>query len=496
MKHGKCAAMLMALLLTLTALTPAASAAPTTPILAHVPQNYSWPEGGVATYFCKAQEDDWGEIYQYEWYLEINGQTFDLEGDNEDWRKFAPGLNTGVYNHNTVTLDGVEAELNGAEIYCIVYSPSAWVETPHAIITVGAQDMRSAPEIVAPITEYCRQDEKITLSVDATSRSGGTDALSYQWYRTGTGRLQEIQAIVGANSRSYQPSFDDWSTFYYVCGVFDGVGTAYANYSYSNVIRVEVEAPPETIGLEILQKPTKTEYEIGQAPDLAGLRVRVTTSDGFFDAYNGEGLTVSPASFTQAGTQKVTVSYDGESASFEVTVKPGELAAPVITDQPVGGSFEFGQGAALEVGAAAEPGATLYFQWYECPDGTIDSARELPGATVSDYTAPETAGTHYYVCYVYACRDGVTSAGVPTDVVAITYPETNGEPTEATEPNGETAPTETAAETASEETAKSGKAKDDGNKLKIILIVSAVVLALAGAAVIGYAVTLAKKKKK
>lgn len=512
MKATRLFAAALALTLLLAALPLPLSAVSETPILTHVPQNYCWPEGSIATYYCKAEGDDWGTIYQYEWYLTVNGKTYDLNDPGSGWKSFAPGVNSGVYSGNTLTLDELQPAINGAELYCIVYSPSAWVESPHAIVSLGAADTFYPPEIEA-MTEYrCKQNETVTLSVETQSRSGNVsenkDGLSYQWYSTDTGRLQDIRAIPGATGKSCKASFESAGSYSFVCGVFDGADTAYANYSYSNVIRVEVEETEQIVGMEITQLPKKTEYTVGDVLDLNGLKVRVYTNMGFYDSCNGDGLAVAPQALTKAGTEKIILSVGNESATFNVTVRAAELAAPVITDQPVGGSFTDEQDAALEVGATAEPGARLYFQWYVCPDGTIGSAQELPGATVSDYVAPHTPGTSWYVCYVYANRDGMTSAGVPTNVVAVTYPKEGGTlpgglPSKETEP-GETLPTDPQTQTDTEPGAENASEAQHGEKsggdnskvLTAVLITCAVFLGLIGIAAGVAAVVLSKKKKK
>ncbi len=72
--------------------------------------------------------------------------------------------------------------------------------------------------------------------------------------------------------------------------------------------------------LEILAKPTKLSYKLGEALNLAGLKLEAVDNKGGRYALDVKDCTVSGFRGSVAGTQKVTVSYQGGKAEFTVTV--------------------------------------------------------------------------------------------------------------------------------------------------------------------------------
>ncbi|EFI42485.1 stalk domain-containing protein [Peptoniphilus sp. oral taxon 386] len=101
----------------------------------------------------------------------------------------------------------------------------------------------------------------------------------------------------------------------------------------------EEEANPETLsdrgatvtGVAIISKPDKTVYTVGEALELAGLKVRLTYSDNHTDdvafadfAGHAPVITTSPADGTIVNTPSiitVTVTCNLQTATFQVTVK-------------------------------------------------------------------------------------------------------------------------------------------------------------------------------
>lgn len=70
--------------------------------------------------------------------------------------------------------------------------------------------------------------------------------------------------------------------------------------------------------LELTTPPTKTQYNVGEELDLTGMVVTAAWSDGTKEAVTD--YTVSGYDSSAAGTCSVTVTYQGETVSFEVTV--------------------------------------------------------------------------------------------------------------------------------------------------------------------------------
>jgi hypothetical protein len=79
--------------------------------------------------------------------------------------------------------------------------------------------------------------------------------------------------------------------------------------------------------IEITTVPAKTTYEMGETLDTKGMVVTAEYSDGSSKTIT-EGYSLSGFDSETAGTKAVTVTYEGKTATFEVTVK--EKPAPVI----------------------------------------------------------------------------------------------------------------------------------------------------------------------
>ncbi len=76
--------------------------------------------------------------------------------------------------------------------------------------------------------------------------------------------------------------------------------------------------------LEIVELPQKLVYYSGETLDMAGLRVRVYTPDGFFDSKDGEKLEYTKNALVTLGEQKIRIAYKDAMDVFYVTV----IAAP------------------------------------------------------------------------------------------------------------------------------------------------------------------------
>lgn len=89
--------------------------------------------------------------------------------------------------------------------------------------------------------------------------------------------------------------------------------------------------------LAVNEFPQKMEYFVGETIDPEGLTLVAIMNNGSIETITS-GYTCSPDQFTEAGTQLITVTYDGQSTSFEVTVNAPELR--LIEKQIKAGHFE------------------------------------------------------------------------------------------------------------------------------------------------------------
>lgn len=127
-------------------------------------------------------------------------------------------------------------------------------------------------------------------------------------------------------------------------------------YVYSQEAGGWVEAETQRVDIATLTKldmktaPEKTEYTVGDTLDTTGLVLKGTyqyksitfesDSEGMRDITSG--FTCTPETLDNAGIQTITVTYDGVSTSFDVTVKekptepskPTEPVTPAEPDEP------------------------------------------------------------------------------------------------------------------------------------------------------------------
>ena len=161
----------------------------------------------------------------------------------------------------------------------------------------------------------------LTLYTDATSPDGGM--LEYQWYSTTVNDIATIRAIDEATGGTYTPP-QKVGVMYYCYAVWNIKSGLRSAPVYSRLIRVEyaeAEGEPTVDSIEILSTPDKVVYTSGECLDLTGLKVRVWTSEGYFDSLNGDKLEITKNPLVTVGEQKIKVTYQGVSDFFIVTVK-------------------------------------------------------------------------------------------------------------------------------------------------------------------------------
>lgn len=245
-------------LILLFALLIPAAAAGTGPEITFNPQSPCWPEYAVASYSVRTK----GENLRAFWYMEWQGTTYNIS-DNyngvEPWEGYAGESYGGIQEDaNTFTyfFSGIEADLDGAYIWCVVEDGHYDVESQRVRISVG--ENATAPSILdfpTHITVY--QGDSAEIRCVAKSNDGSQ--LSFLWYETPSGLLQDIQAVNrGTETSDYM--FCDTSslgTRNYICKVDTDAG----GLAYSSVVSVTVEEKvyvPEAPVLYDAQLPDAT----------------------------------------------------------------------------------------------------------------------------------------------------------------------------------------------------------------------------------------------
>lgn len=99
------------------------------------------------------------------------------------------------------------------------------------------------------------------------------------------------------------------------------VTVTYQGKTASFNITVKAKAPAVTVSsIEIRTNPSKMTYNVGESFNSSGLSLNVYYSDGTSKSVTS-GFTCSKPDMSTAGTKKVTVTYKGKTASFNITVK-------------------------------------------------------------------------------------------------------------------------------------------------------------------------------
>ena len=333
--------LICALLLLGTAL-PAFAAGPE-PKITLQPQNAAFPEYSVASFTVKAT----GENLSCTWYIEYNGKTYNMSDNRnpqEPWEGYAGESYGGVQEDSgtfTWFFSGIGAELSGAKIWAVIEDGHYDVASEKAIITVQGSTL--PPKIIdVPSAVSFNQGAEGVIRCVAASQDDSQ--LSYIWYETTTGKLQDIRAIEPEEDCDFL--FVDTSkpgTRYYVCGIFTSKG----GMAYSNVIAVTVRA----VAVDPPQIKTKTlpDATVGKAYKV---KLECTDKNAEFNVYynpghknefgdtnlymadNGE-LSGTPKT---AGTYTFTICAGGEGGEdyMEYTLKVKEPAAskPESSDKP------------------------------------------------------------------------------------------------------------------------------------------------------------------
>lgn len=104
---------------------------------------------------------------------------------------------------------------------------------------------------------------------------------------------------------------------------FSAAGTQNITVSYSGqtcTFSVYVKDPAKEItSISVSSRPSKTSYTVGEYINTSGLQLIVYSAAGSYTV--NSGFTVNPQYLGSEGTQRVTVTYEGKTCYFDVTVE-------------------------------------------------------------------------------------------------------------------------------------------------------------------------------
>ena len=227
----------MLLVLMCCMLTIPAMAASEEPVITLQPQSPNYPEYSVAIYTVKAE----GTNLQATWYMEWLGKTYtisDIGGAMQDWEPYA-GESYGArkLDDNTFAFifEGIEYDLDGAYIWCVIEDGHYSVTSQKNRISVGNGNM--PPEIVSIPTELTVEQGDLA-EIRCVAKTTDGSELSFLWYETDTGKREDIRAVNrGTETADYLIcDTDNVGTRNYVCLVESANG----GMTYSSVVAVTV----------------------------------------------------------------------------------------------------------------------------------------------------------------------------------------------------------------------------------------------------------------
>ena len=257
-------------ILLIGSLAVVAFAAPEGPVITMQPQSPNYPNYSVAIYTVKVE----GTNLMATWYMEWMGKTYTISnigGTMQDWEPYAgEAYGARKLDDNTFAFifEGIEYDLDGAYIWCVIEDGHYDVTSQKVRISVG--NSNTPPEIVSiPAQLTVAQGEEAEIRCVAKSPDGSQ--LSFLWYETDTGRMEDMRAI-NRGTETGDFLFCDTSslgTRNYICMV----KTADGGVAYSSLVPVTViektivqQEPAETQAATSPQTEPTTEQTQPPAP--------------------------------------------------------------------------------------------------------------------------------------------------------------------------------------------------------------------------------------
>ena len=165
--------------------------------------------------------------------------------------------------------------------------------------------LQGVPEVLVNITKDVLEEE-----IDSAPGEDQKEKYTEETWEAYQEALKKAEAVL-ADEEATQQEIDD---------------AAEALKDAKNAL--EEKAEPVVLESITVTAPTKTEYTVGEELNLAGMKVVAKYSDDTEKEIT-EGYEVSGYDKAKTGEQTVTVTYEGKTATFKVTVKE-EAVAPKL----------------------------------------------------------------------------------------------------------------------------------------------------------------------
>lgn len=247
--------------------TMTSMAASSAPVITMQPQSPNYPEYSVAIYTVKVT----GKNLTATWYMDWQGKTYTISGlggGMQPWEAYAgEAYGPRQLDSNTFAFifEGIEYDLDGAYIWCVLEDGHYDVTSQKARISVG--NPASPPEILdIPSELTVEQGEPVEIRCVAKAPEG--TQLSFLWYESSSGRMEDIMAV-NRGTEDCDFLICDTSTpgtYNYVCFINTSEG-GFANSSFVTVTVIPHAVPPEvTEPTTAPTEPTTTPNEPATTP--------------------------------------------------------------------------------------------------------------------------------------------------------------------------------------------------------------------------------------
>jgi len=263
--------------LLLCALAVPAMAAPEGPVITLQPQSPTYTQYDVAIYTVKVE----GTNLTATWYMEWQEKTYnisDTSGAMQAWEPFA-GETYGPQqldaNTFAYTFGGVEYDMDGAKIWCVIEDGHYDVSSQK--VRVSVKEFGPPPSILEiPAQVTVEQDAEAEIRCVAASPAEDVQ-LTYRWYETTTGSMDDISAVTEVQqSDSLKLDTSVVGTRNYVCQV----STSEGGIAYSSIVPVTVmekaaPAPSDPTEVPSDPQPDSSQPTEGTKPQQPGDDIQI-----------------------------------------------------------------------------------------------------------------------------------------------------------------------------------------------------------------------------
>lgn len=204
------------------------------------------------------------------------------------------------------------------------------------VVATGTVDVgkKEIDEIV--ITDITAPAAKETLDTSASTSTTGCDLSAVSWTygdtsvtEAGFDKAYTAKVVVTADSNhTFGSSLTAKVNGETASVTNNGDGTVTVTYTFAKTAAAAVTK------IKMKTSPTKTEYFVGEDIDLTGAKITATYEDSTTKDFDITEDMISGFASSTAGTNIVTVTYEGKTTTFDVTIKEPAVTGITISTTP------------------------------------------------------------------------------------------------------------------------------------------------------------------